>query len=79
MVIIITAIFITATVSVVGAVTAMQRGDFWPWVWAMSGLYAIEIIYTIIIAILYFRSPIEREKRDFYKRRRERQQLRSSS
>lgn len=68
---------ITACVSIIGAVTAMRGGDFWPWVWVMCALYAVELIFTSIAAVRHYRSLEERDKRKFYTKRRERQALRS--
>lgn len=69
---------ITATVSVIGAVIAMQGGDFWPWVWVMCILYGIELVFTGVAAVMHYRSSGERKKREFYERRRERQALRNT-
>lgn len=77
MTVIVVTTLITASVSIIGAVIAMQGGNFWPWVWAMCALYSIELALTSIAAVHHYHSSLEREKREFYKRRRERQALRS--
>lgn len=69
---------VTATVSIIGAVIAMQGGNFWPWVWAMCVLYGVELVLTSIAAVLHYRSPEGRREREFHKRRRERQPLRTT-
>ena len=68
---IITTTLITATVSIIGAVVAVQGGDFWVWVWMMCAMYALELMFAGVAAILHYNSISERRKRDFYRRRRE--------
>lgn len=67
--IIIATAIITGAVSFIGAIVALQGGDYWPWVWAMIGLYGVELAYAGIAAVIHHRSPAERKKREFYRRR----------
>lgn len=67
--IIIATAVITGVVSFIGAIVALQGGNFWPWFWAMVGLYGIELLYAGIAAVIHHRSPAERKKREFYKHR----------
>lgn len=62
-------ILASSAVSFIGAIVALQGGDYWPWVWVMCTLYVVELVYSGIVAVLYYRSPEAQRRRDLKKRR----------